>query len=515
MAADGFSVNGAGSDPIHNAAGQGRRLRMWRPSNAGPNLVTLGQQGTILSRARDAARKDPWAGTALDKLVSNEIGVGIQAKTVNGTPQFKKLVKAVWEAWAKVCDADGIFNFYGLQGLTDREWHEAGEIFIRLRNRRASDGLPVPLQLQLIEAEQCPSNYYATASNGNFIRAGIEFNAIGQRVAYWMYPQHPGDVMVTNFADMQLRRIPAEQIIHVYEPIRAGQLRGLPHMTSTLVEMFNLNNFKDAVLERQKLANLFTGFYTQLAGEGELGSHPLDEAKNGTAADGTPLAGLEPGTMQELPPGVKPEFSNPPDAGTNFSPYMRTMLMAIAARAGIPYEVLTGDLNGISDRALRLILNEFRRIVEQRQWLVLIPMLCQRVREAFWDAAVLSGAIDAPDYASKRDEYIETLWVPHGFPYSHPVQDVDADRKAVRSGFKSRSSVILSNGDDPEEVETQIAEDNAHGDEHGFIFDSDPRYTSDRGITQQKAAGSQEPGTDNPANDNAGDPNADSTQEEN
>jgi lambda family phage portal protein len=500
---DGFAVAGSGADPIFNAAGQGRRLRMWRPSNAGPNYITLGQQGTILSRARDAARNDPWAGTALDKLVSNEIGTGIQAKTRNGTPERKKLVKAVWDAWTKVCDADGVFDFYGLQGLVDREWHEAGEIFVRLRNRRESDGLPVPLQLQLIEAEQCPAHYYAFASNGNVIRAGIEFNAIGQRVAYWMYPQHPGDVIVTNFADMQLRRIPAEQIIHVYEPIRAGQLRGLPHMTSTLVEMFNLGNLKDAVLMRQQIANLFSVFYTQAAGEAGLGSSPLAEAQNGTAPDGTPLAGLEPGTAQELPPGVKPEFSSPPDAGANFSPYMRTMLMAIAARAGIPYEVLTGDLANISDRALRLILNEFRRIVEQRQWLVLIPMLCQRVREAFWDSAVLAGKIEAPDYANKREEYVDTLWVPHGFPYSHPVQDVDADRKAVRSGFKSRSSVVLSNGDDPEEVETQIAEDNMHGDEHGFIFDSDPRYTSDRGITQQKPTGSVEPSTDNPASDNA------------
>jgi len=365
-------------------------------------------------------------------------------------------------------------------------------VFVRLRQRRPQDGLEVPLQLQVIEAEQCPANYYATASNGNVIRAGVEFNAIGQRVAYWMFASHPGDMLVTNFLDMTLRRVPAEQIIHVYEPIRAGQIRGLPHMTSSLVELFNIGNLKDAVLMRQQIANLLTVFFTRDAVASD--DDPLGDAKNGmTDPDGTPLAGLEPGSAVELPDGVKPEFSNPPDAGPNFAPYMRTMLMAVAARAGIPYEVLTGDLANISDRALRLILNEFRRIVEQRQWLVLIPMLCQRVREAWWDAAVLAGVVDAPGYANLRDDYVDTLWVPHGFPYSHPVQDVDADRKAVRSGFKSRSSVVLANGDDPEQVDREILEDNQRADANGFILDSDARYTSDRGITQAKPAGSVEP----------------------
>jgi lambda family phage portal protein len=495
MADEGFTISGSGADQIHTAAGQGRRMRMFRAPNVGPNSITVAGQTTILARTRDAVRNNTWAGAAIEKLVVNEIGTGIRAKPKNGTPEQKAIRKKKWDRWCKVSDADGVYDFYGQQFLLDYSAREAGEVFIRLRQRRAQDGFEVPLQVQLIEAEQCPSNYYSTVSNGNSIRAGIEFNAIGQRVAYWMYPQHPGDVMVSTFVDMQLRRIPADQIIHVFQPVRPGQIRGLPRLTAALVRMLNFEALDDASSERQRLANLFTVFFTR---QGAQPDDPLADAKTDEAPDGTPLASLEPGSAFELPDGYDVKFATPPGAGAEYAAFARQQLLGMAARAGVPYEVLTGDLQNISDRALKLLLNEFRRLIEQWQWLVLIPMALQRIREAWWDAAVLAGVLDAPNYAEDREEYVETIWTPQGWPYSHPVQDVQADRTAVRAGFKSRSSIIEGNGDDPDEVNPQIASDNELADENGFIFDSDPRYTSDRGITQQKPAGSQEPETDPP-----------------
>jgi hypothetical protein len=63
---------------------------------------------------------------------------------------------------------------------------------------------------------------------GNFIRSGIELNKYGRRVAYWMYRQHPGDrVMGRTPSPQELLRIPAEQVAHMFEPERPGQLRGV------------------------------------------------------------------------------------------------------------------------------------------------------------------------------------------------------------------------------------------------------------------------------------------------
>jgi capsid protein len=155
---------------------------------------------------------------------------------------------------------------------------------------------------------------------------------------------------------------------------------------------------------------------------------------------------------------------------------------------------------------LRLILNEFRRIIEQRLWLYLIPQFLQPLREAFFDAAVLAGKLEAPGYATDREDYVETLWVPEGWPYSHPVQDVAADRQAIRAGLKSRTSTILRNGDDPEQVAEEIERENTDGDARGFVFDSDPRKTSNAGLTQGRPKGTEIPATDISTGDTNPDP---------
>lgn len=456
----------------YQAAGGGRRLWRWSPPLTGPNAATTGAKQTIVGRSRAGARNNPWAGTASDKIVANAIGTGIQAKTRNGSKAFKKQVKKLWDRWCKWSDADWVLDFYGQQALVMREWDEAGEVFVRLRKRRLSDGLPVPLQVQLIEAEQCPAEHWGTAKNGNAIRAGIEFDKIGRRVAYYMYRTHPGDQRAPDDSG-ELVRVGADEVVHVYLPKRAGQLRGLPHATSALVREFNLDAFEDAVQERQKLANLFTGFWVDDTEDG--GENTTEGLATDVDIDGTPLAGLEPGTVVEGPPGKKLQFSTPPDAGPNYPAYWRSQMLAICARRGVPYEVLTGDLKDVSDRALKLILNEFRRLIEQWQWLTIIPLFCQMVREAWWDQAVLAGLLEVEDYADNREDYVDTLWVPQGWPYSHPVQDLEADKGAVRSGFTSRTSVVLANGEDPEEVDEQNAADNSRADDLEVAYDSDGR----------------------------------------
>jgi lambda family phage portal protein len=492
MAADGdaFTTNpNRGPSTDYRAASQGRRLAMWRPRNVGPNNVARGSLEIIRARARDAVRNDSWAGAANDKLVSNMIGTGIQSWSVNGTEQEQEGVQAVWDEWMHVCDADGVLDGYGLQAMVAREWDEAGEVFCRLRRRRPSDGLPVPLQLQLLESEQLPM-LWKMADNGNEIRAGIEFSAIGKRVAYHFYRYHPQDPRVNFGNAAEITRVPAEDVLHIYEPLRIGQLRGTPRSTSVLVKQFNLDTLVDAAIERHKIGNLFGFFFRKKAEAGGtdsiIGANPEAQPAEGPLAD----FAMEPGMSAELPDGWDVQAPEPPAAGEGFFDIIKSQLLAICARHGIPYEVMTGDLNGVSDRALRLILNEFRRTLEQRIWLYMIPQYCQPVREAFFDAGVLAGTLDAPGYATRRSFYTATLHVPEGWPYSHPVQDIDADTKAVQAGFQAKSDVILSRGENPKRVRKQIAADNAADDAVDVAHTSDGRHAIKAGTPK---AGATEP----------------------
>ncbi len=332
----------------------------------------------------------------------------------------------------------------------------------------------MPLQVQILAPEFVPHDKFETTRTGNAIRAGIEFNPEGKRVAYWMYLSHPRDGVSLNAGYNQLVRVPASQVLHIFEPVEPGQLRGVPRLSPVLKRLRSLDNYDDAVLFRQEVANLFAGFISRPAPEsGPVPRDPVTGEPLSFDRDGfTPMVALEPGTMQELGPGEEVEFSKPPDAGNNYPDFMRQQLMAAAAGTGTPYEILTGDMREVNDRALRVVLNEFRRRLEQLQFGVYVHQLCRPIRAAWMDMAVLSGALVLDDYAKRRREYLRTRWVPQGWAYIQPVQDVQARRMEVQAGFASRSEMVTRTGYDAETVDAENAADNARAQALGLNYNT-------------------------------------------
>ncbi len=183
-------------------------------------------------------------------FAANLVGDGIKPSSLIEDAALRDRVQRLWLAWTDEADADGLTDFYGLQAMVAREMFVAGECFVRLRTRRAEDRLTVPLQLQLLQSEMLPFEKTETAANGNRIRCGIEFDAIGRRVAYYFRRRHPGDSTDPGQVVPESVRVPAEDVLHVYRPIDAGQIRGLPHVAPAMVRLFLLDQYDDAELDR-------------------------------------------------------------------------------------------------------------------------------------------------------------------------------------------------------------------------------------------------------------------------
>ncbi|NWA25776.1 phage portal protein [Pseudomonas gingeri] len=456
----------------YEGAGEGRRSASWGAPDNGINSINTPALRNLRARSRAAVRNDPYAANAINKRVSNLIGTGINPRPRIKDDILRNLLQELWEDWVEESDADGVTDFYGQQTLVARTVETAGECFVRLRPRSMDEGLAVPLQLQILAPEFVPHDKFETTKNGNVIRAGIEFNPAGKRVAYWVYRSHPRDSSALNSGYNQLVRIPASQVLHIFEPLEPGQLRGVPRLAPVLKRLRSLDNYDDAVLFRQEVSNLFAGFIKRPAPDARgVPLDPLTGAPINADRDGfTPMVALEPGTMQELGPGEEVEFSKPPDAGNNYPDFMRQQLMAAAAGVDTPYEVLTGDMSDVNDRALRVVLNEFRRRLEQLQFTVYIHQLCRPVRAAWMDMAVLAGVLNLPDYTKRRREYLRTRWVPQGWAYIQPVQDVQARMLEVNAGFASRSEMVLRTGYDAETVDAENAADAARARDLGLNY---------------------------------------------
>lgn len=459
----------------YEGAGTGSRAKGWDAPDLAINSVSLPALPLLRRRSRAAVRNDPYAGAAISQRVTNLIGTGIVPHPQIKDGAIRSALQELWEDWVDEADADGRTDFYGQEALIGRMVEESGECFVRFRYRLEADGLAVPLQLQVLPAEFVPIDRNFKTRRGNFVRAGIEFDQIGRRVAYWMYQQNPGETRTVAAGYNTLHRIPAEQVLHIYEVLEAGQLRGIPRLASVLLRLKSLDNYDDAVLFRQEVSNLFAGFIKKPYPEGPPSVDAVTGEPLVVDRDGTPMAALEPGSMQELLEGEEVEFSDPPDAGNTYIDFMRQQLQAAAVGAELPYELLTGDMKDISDRVLRILLNNFRRRIEQLQFSVYVHQLCRPVRAAWLDAAVLSGAIDLPGYANpkQRRAYLRTRWIPQGYAYHHPVQDVQGKILEIAAGLLSRSEHVLRTGYDSEVIDRENAQDNKRARELGLSYKTD------------------------------------------
>ncbi|MBF0260448.1 MAG: phage portal protein [Magnetococcales bacterium] len=459
----------------YEAAQASRRLASWTPGGEGVNSLLIGNSDMLRQRSRDIVRRNAWATNGVDSLTSNLVGKGIKPRSILTEAKFNATAHALWERWVDESDAHEIQNFYGLQALAVRAMVEGGEVLIRLRHRRPEDGLVVPLQIQLLEAEHLPTTLNQDLPNGNRIRGGIEFDAINRRVAYHLYPEHPGEYRMFGAGATQPVRVPASEVLHLFRPLRPGQIRGEPWLTQALIKLHVLDQYEDAELERKKTAALLAGFITRAAPDvGVIG-------EDGMSDDGLAVVDWAPGTIQTLLAGEDIKFSDPADVGPNYDRFLRMQHLAVAAAMGITYEQLTGDLSLVNFSSIRAGLVEMRRKMEQWQQITIIHQMCRPIWTRWMDQAVLSGALRAPGYVGRRHEYQAVKWIPHGWDWVDPLKDIQATVMEIRAGLISREQAISERGFSSEEIDRAVADDNSRADLLGLIYDSDPRHRTKTG----------------------------------
>ena len=255
----------AASGSPYEGATAGRRLGTWVTTRDAINSVWYQSADQLVARSRDIIRKDGWASKAVDEWVCNAIGTGIKPQSMHPTLAVKEKLQALWSLWANEADAAGMTDIYGLQALAFRSMVEGGECFARRHDRDLREGLSVPLQFQLIEAEQLPFYLARPTPNtpqGNVVRASIEFDPSGRRTAYYFYKQHPGERIFFP-TDLELMRVPAAEVMHLFRSLRPGQLRGVPWMANALVRLWELDQYDDAELLRKRFAAMMMGFITR------------------------------------------------------------------------------------------------------------------------------------------------------------------------------------------------------------------------------------------------------------
>lgn len=453
-----FGLGGAAPSNPHRGASVSRRLGGWRPTGSGPNGVVQQSQPELIRRSRDMARNNPHGKRAISLVSAHTVGMGIKPRSLCKDAGVREALMKLWADWTDKADADGMLDFYGLQALAVSEMAEGGECFARLRPRRLSDGLNVPLQIQLIPTEQVPLDY-CLANGTNPVDQGIERNGVGQRVAYWMYAQHPGESLSNGVVDAFPRRVPSDSVVHLYNVARVGQLRGLPWLAAAITTLHQIDAYVDAELLRKQMVANVVGFIKKATGknvdEEELAAAWGEVQKE---LGGLPSVAFESGTMQYLDLDEDVTFNQTADVGGNYQAFISSAYQKAAMAMDLLPEELTGDFAGGNDRTFRAKFNTFKRRIRQIQHHIVCFQFNRPIWERFVADAVAFGALILPRGVTLADA-MRCEWRPERWEYINAKQDVDAVVAEIDAGLISRESAVADRGDDVEVVDAQRASD--------------------------------------------------------
>lgn len=398
---------------------------------AHPHTAAMNARTTIAGRAEWLVANSPHAASL--------VGVAVNALTGPFTARATGPDAAQIEA-----DRTRFSRQIALPALQRRAARSVivqGEAFILLR----VDPDTGALSPELLDPVQVDRMLDRENPDGSRITGGVEFDAFGRRVAYWVRPDPPG-VALARMRDPV--RVHAADLLHLFDAHWPGQVRGLSWLAPVLTRLVEIDALEDAVLARAKTSALFAGFIRDASGEA-----------GGFTGEATPAGGLEtglePGVLKILGPGQDISFPSVPDAdfATDF---LKANLRSVAAALGLSYEQVSADLSGTNLSSIRVGLMEHRRRYAELRDSLIIRSLLDPLWMRLHTLAALSGQRPWPANGDLETAFAVD-WTPPGWPAVDPAKETTADVAAVAAGFKSRREVIAARGRDPDQVAAEIA----------------------------------------------------------
>ena len=422
-----------------------------------PDLLAARELNLLWQRSHHAVRNNGWARTAKTKNLINLNSITVKWKDANG--KVNKKMQALWDEFAKDPNLDG----YGTLDNTQEAWNgamfESGEALCRMLIKKRP-GHTIPLVLQNIEAEYLDPNF--TNGQPKTTRNGIKFRDSKPEIYY--FSKRSPNFNIFNLYSLEKIEVPADEVLHLFVRDRPGQWRGIPTLASILLPLYELDDLTDATVTKQKNAQAISWVIrnTNASAAVSVGSalssidpNDIDQATGKRRV----VMQASGGGVQYLNKGEDISFYQGTDVGPNLPELIKSELRKIAQAAGLTYEILTGDLTGVSFSALQQVAIDMKTQAEFMYKFYLINLglepLCMRFRELAAIYGNKSFANLTPVYQYPRRYGVNDL------------KDAQADLLEVQSGFATWESKLSERNLTVEE----ITEDKKRQKEAGVSFE--------------------------------------------
>lgn len=238
----------------------------------------------LVRKARWFEKNDAIVNRMADLFEQYTVGPqGLRFFPTTSDPEWNKEALTWWNEWCRFCDLNTRMSFGTFQSVAARTLFIDGEVFIVLT--RGESGRP---RLQLVEGHRVSTPpgmrdatlYIDTMPGANMQPQcvdGVEIDANGRPVAYHIAEDNGS--YNTNF-----RRVPADYVVHIFEPGRANQYRGIPYIYPVLNDLHDLNDLQALEMQAAKQAAEVSYFIKTQTGE--LNDEDLIRGTNTSQVDG-------------------------------------------------------------------------------------------------------------------------------------------------------------------------------------------------------------------------------------
>ena len=463
------------------AADNNRLTQDWLPTGLTADDEIRYSLWKIRNRTRDMERNNPLVKQFLRLLSVNVIGpdgIKLQSDITNNNDQaneaFRTKIEAAWALWSEQPTRDGRGDLSNFQRLAIKTVARDGEAFVRIY--RSFPRNPFGFALELIDPDLIDETMNTTVDgSGREIRLGVEVDSDNRPVAYhgWNKPAR-----LTMGTARQRVSYPADEIIHLYDPDRVNQTRGVSWMTSIMMSMRHASAYSEAELVAARTGASKMGFFQK-----------RPDTPGGLVEDdnnpGVFTTNADPGTFGIIPEGYEFAQFAPSHPSTAFESFMKAQHRAIATGLGVSYNGLASDLEGVNYSSIRAGL-----LVERDMWRTLqewwIASFLRPVFREWLNMALLTKAVTLDSRDARK--FLAARWIPRGWAWVDPLKDTQAGILAIGAGLASRTSLLAEQGMDFEDVVADIAEEDADAKEAGIDI------SIDKGPAAQKATVAGEEG---------------------
>lgn len=464
-----------------------------RNRNAADNPVDRSGNSAVMdstmagTHIRDGYRNIPQIKRTIDVYRDLVVGSGMGAYADPITFEFgwnlKKLPRElllsmfdyalesdeVFSEWANepsACHVDGRLSFADMIAMCITENAQVGDAFIIPTYTR---GLPMPLQLQLIERDQLDVCKDRPATRGqNAIINGIEFDESGREIGAWFYDVHPHDDTGYGAGTFRSTFIRADRYWHLFRMTRPSQWIGATWLHAMGQPTRDRDKFLAAELRTAIKAALFLLYAKRKnAGGDGLGLIPDLPCDPGDIALGTnPIAAdMLPDEDVKLVESARPNAS----AGAFFDLIDHDS----AAATNLSYYSLTGRFERTNYTGFRGALQlEDAQITPVQNWLA--RQLVLPIRRRFNELAIALGLMTTAGPADLKRyprRYRRFDVIGPGRNLIDPDKENEAAMGMIRGGLSTLKIECARRGLHWIHVLRQIYLENLITDELGIVLD--------------------------------------------